>query len=90
VKGESESAYKADLIATTREAIEQRLNELRPLVAEIGRVERALAALQAIEERPRPQRPRCGGALRVGRDARAGGGASVHARTSCWCSCTSD
>jgi hypothetical protein len=51
-----------DLIATTRAAIEQRLNELRPLVAEVGRLERALAALEAIEERPRAQRARGGAA----------------------------
>ena len=53
-----------DLIATTRAAIEQRLNELGPLVTEIGRLERALAALEAIEEPPRAQRARRGTARR--------------------------
>lgn len=40
----------ADLLTTTRQEIEQRLQELRPLVAEAERLERALAALSAAGE----------------------------------------
>lgn len=40
----------ADLLTTTRQEIEQRLQELRPLVAEAERLERALSALSAADE----------------------------------------
>jgi hypothetical protein len=39
----------SDLVAATGAQIERRLDELRPLVAEVARLERALAALQGIE-----------------------------------------
>ena len=42
----------ADLIASTRQQIEQRLEELRPLAAEAERLERALEALRGLESRP--------------------------------------
>jgi hypothetical protein len=59
----------ADLISTTRQQIEQRLAELRPLVAEVGRLERALEALSRLGDggeapatapRPAPARARRG------------------------------
>jgi hypothetical protein len=47
----------ADLISATRTEIEARLRELRPLVAEVPRLERALAALQAVEKEAAGQPP---------------------------------
>lgn len=46
-----------DLLAATRDAIEERIRELRPLVAEVPRLEQALAALQGIEGEAQPERP---------------------------------
>lgn len=42
----------ADLLSTTRSAIEERLRELRPLVAEAERLERALGALSGLDAGP--------------------------------------
>ena len=54
--GES-SESTPDLIEATRVAIEERLDELRPLVAEVERLERALAALQAADGQAEPDQP---------------------------------
>jgi hypothetical protein len=60
-------AVGGDLVAATRTQIESRLEELRPLVAEVARLERALAALETIERPSTPRAP-----TRPGRRRRRG------------------
>ena len=73
----------ADLLSTTRSELEERLRELRPLVAEAARLERALGALSGLDSggavapaarrRPRDTSPEPGGRRRgAPRGRRAG------------------
>jgi hypothetical protein len=69
-----------DLIGATRAGIEARLREIRPLVAEVPRLERALAALKAIAKQPQPQ-PATRGAGRRRRPGRRRGRRSAGTRS---------
>ena len=72
-------ASTPDLIEATRAAIDERLNELRPLVAEVPRLERALAALQTAEGLEQPDQAAT--RRRARRRGRPPGGRSAGTRT---------
>jgi MarR family len=64
----------ADLLETTRRNLETRLEELRPLVAEVEQLERALVALDGLDgpatEKQRRPRTRGGTSAQRGNDGR--------------------
>ncbi len=63
----------ADFLDQTRTDIDNRLKELRPLHEEYLKLERAKAALDGIETRRGPGRPRGSGSARRRRRRRSGG-----------------
>ena len=62
----------ADFLDEKRKEIDARLRELRPLVDEYGRLEKAAAALSGVGASERPTRRRSGGGGRRGRPRGSG------------------